>query len=265
MRRLAGMMALIVLLFAPGARAQDTTAPARAALTPTGTLRVALLTLPHMAVRDPLTGQYKGVNPDLGRELARRLGVTAEFIAVGSNIAAVDEIKGGRADVTFLVALPELTKQIDFGPAYIQYETTFLVPANSSIRSFSDVDRAELRVVAPAPSAIATEIGRRFKTAKLIGVPIATASARRVADMLRNGEADAYTNLTHLLSLAQPGLPDWRLLPGSYMTPVFSMGFAKDRPAGADYANRFIEDVKRDGFIEKAIARANLKGAAVAK
>jgi len=83
--------------------------------------------------------------------------------------------------------------------------------------------------------------------------------------MLRNGEADAYSNLTHLLSLAQVDLPEWRLLPGSYLTPVFSMGFPKDRPAGADYANRFVEDIKRNGFIEKAIARANLKGAAAAK
>jgi polar amino acid transport system substrate-binding protein len=263
--RFAGIMALTVVLLVEATWAQDATAPARTALAPTGTLRVALLTLPHMAVRDLSTGQYKGVNADLGRELARRLGVTAEFIAVGSNVAAVDEIKGGRADVTFLVALPELTTQIDFGPAYIAYETTFLVPQRSSIRSFADLNHAGLRVVAPEPSAIATEIGRRFKTVSLIGVPIATTSARRVADMLRNGEADAYSNLTHLLSLAQAELPDWRLLPGSYMTPVFSMGFAKDRPAGADYANRFIEDVKRDGFIEKAITRANLKGAAVAK
>src|SRR5262249_5117400 len=30
-----------------------------------------------------------------------------------------------------------------------------------------------------------------------------------------------------LLSLAQADLPDWGLLPRSYMTPVFSMGFAK--------------------------------------
>jgi polar amino acid transport system substrate-binding protein len=247
------------------ARAQDTQAPARAALAPTGAFRVALLTLPHMAVKDSSTGQFNGVNADLGRELARQLGVAVEFIAVDSNIAAVDEVKNGRADVTFLVALPELATQINFGAAYIQYETTFLVPTNSSIRSFPDVDRAGLRVVAPEPSAIATEIGRRFKNAKLIGVPIATASARRVVDMLRNGEADAYSNLTHLLSIAQTDLPEWQLLPGSYMTPVFSMGFPKDRPADANYANRFIEDMKRDGFIEKAIARASLKGAAVAK
>lgn len=265
MRRFAGIIALTVALLVPAAWAQDNTAPARAALAPTGTLRVALLTLPHMAIRDSSDGQFKGVNADLSRELARQLGVPVEFIEVRSNIAAVDEVKKGRADVTFLVALPDLVTQVDFGAAYIQYETTFLVPANSSIRSFADVDRANLRVVAPEPSAIATEIGRRFKSAKLVGVPIATASARRVADMLRNGEADAYSNLTHLLSLAQTDLPEWRLLPGSYMTPVFSIGFSKDRPASADYANRFVEDMKRNGFIEKAIARANLKGAAVAK
>lgn len=68
------------------------------------------------------------------------------------------------------------------------------------------------------------------------------------------GEADAYSNLTHLLSLAQTDLPGWRLLPGSYMAPVFSIGFSKPRSGSAEYANRFAQDMKRNGFIEKAIA-----------
>jgi hypothetical protein len=47
------------------------------------------------------------------------------------------------------------------------------------------------------------------------------------------------------------------------MMPVFSMGYPKDRPAGASYANGFIEEMKRSGFIQQAIERADLKGAVV--
>jgi hypothetical protein len=32
---------------------------------------------------------------------------------------------------------------------------------------------------------------------------------------------------------------------------------------GADYANQFIEEMKKSGFIQQAIERANLKGAVV--
>ena len=58
-------------------------------------------------------------------------------------------------------------------------------------------------------------------------MPIAIGSANRVVEMLKNGEADAYSNLTHLLSLTQTDLPGWRIVPGSYMMTVFSIGYPK--------------------------------------
>ena len=63
-----------------------------------------------------------------------------EFATANSNSAAVDQVKNNQADLTFLVGLPALAAQIDFGAAYIAYETTVLVPANSPIRSLDDVD-----------------------------------------------------------------------------------------------------------------------------
>jgi ABC-type amino acid transport substrate-binding protein len=47
-------------------------------LAPTGKLRVALLPLPHIAVRDKDTGDFKGVVVDLSRELAKRLDVPVD-------------------------------------------------------------------------------------------------------------------------------------------------------------------------------------------
>jgi ABC-type amino acid transport substrate-binding protein len=114
-------------------------------------------------------------------------------------------------------------------------------------------------------SAIATAISQAFKSVKLIGVPIATSSALRVVEMLRNGEVDAYSNLTHLLSLTKPNLPDWRIVPGSYMMTTFSIGYPKDRPIGDAFANKVIEEMKENGFIQKAIDGAKLKGAIVPK
>jgi polar amino acid transport system substrate-binding protein len=252
-------------VFGSAVAAQDLPEQARAALAPTGKLRVALLPLPHMALRDQSTGQFTGVIVDLGRELAKRLNVPVEFAEANSNVAAVDHVRNGLADVTFLVGLPALAAQIDFGPAYIGYETTFLVPGNSLIKSFDDIDRAGHRIIAPAPSAIATTLGQAFKNVRVIGVPIAMGSAQRVIEMLKNGEADAYSNLTHLLSLTQANLPGWRIVPGSYMITAFSIGYPKDRPAGANYANKFIQEMKDNGFIQQAIDLANLKGAVVPK
>jgi polar amino acid transport system substrate-binding protein len=256
-------VAMAVLLLGNEAVAQDLSARARDALAPSGKLRVALLPLPHMAVRDQATGQFTGVIVDLGQELAKRLAVPVEFKAASSNLAAVDQVRSGQADVTFLVSLPPLAAQIDFGPAYIAYETSFLVRADSPIRGLDGFDGAGQRIIVPEKSAIEARLSQTLKNTKLIGVPIAIGSAQRVVEMLNNGEADAYSNLTHLLSLTQMSLPGWRILRGSYMLTTFSVGYPKNRPAGAEYIGKFIEETKANGFIQKAIQRGKLEGAVV--
>ena len=265
MKWLSRFIVFAVASSGSGAGAQDAAAQARADLAPTGKLRVALLPLPHIAVRDKETGQFSGVVADLSRELAKRLNVPVEFTTVNSNTVAVDQVKNGQADFTFLVGLPALATQIDFGAAYIEYETSFLVPAKSPIRGLDDIDAPGFRIIVPEKGVAQAKLSQTLKNVKLIGVPIAIGSANRVVEMLKNGEADAYSNLTHLLSLTQTDLPGWRIVPGSYMMTVFSIGYPKDRSAGATYANQFIEEVKKNGFIQQAIERANIKGALVPK
>ena len=216
-----------------------------------------------MALRDQLTGQFTGVIVDVGRELGKRLDVPVEFAAANSNVAAVEQVRNGRADVTFLVSLPALAAQIDFGTRYIEYETSYLVPTNSSIHTLADVDAPGRRIIIPGNSAIEEKLSQILKHAQLIGMPIAIGSAQRVVEMLKNGEADAYSNLTHLLSVTQVSLPEWRILPGSYMRTAFSVGYQKGRPQGANYANAFVEELKANGFIQRAIERAKLRGAVV--
>jgi polar amino acid transport system substrate-binding protein len=71
------MLGLLVI-----SRAASSSAPtqnARQALAPTGKLRVGLqLGSPHNVIRDSVSGEMKGVGFDLGRELARRIGVPFE-------------------------------------------------------------------------------------------------------------------------------------------------------------------------------------------
>ena len=139
------------------------------------------------------------------------------------------------------------------------------MPANSPIRGLDDIDAPGFRIIVPEKGVAEAKLSQTLKNVKLIGVPIAIGSANRVVEMLKNGEADTYSNLTHLLSLTQTDLPGWRIVPGSYMMTVFSIGYPKGRPAGATYANQFIEEMKKSGFIQQAIERANLKGAVVPK
>jgi len=79
------------------------TPEARQALAPTGPLRVGLqLGSPHNVVRDPVTGDMKGVGFDLGRELASRMGVAFQPVMYPSVGALLDAGKAGAWDVAFV-------------------------------------------------------------------------------------------------------------------------------------------------------------------
>jgi polar amino acid transport system substrate-binding protein len=195
--------------------------------------------------------------------LAAKLGVAAAFSTAKTPADAVDQVANGHADITFLVNLSARSAQIDFGPTYIGYETTFLVPESSALHSFNDINVPGRRIIAPEKSAISAELARAFKNVTTVDVPVAVGASDRVIKMLMTGEADGYTNLTHLLWLTKRQLPGWRIVPGSYMMTTFSIAYSRAKPAGASYANQFVHEMKKNGFIQKAIERANLQGAAV--
>jgi polar amino acid transport system substrate-binding protein len=233
----------------------------RAELAPSGKLRVILFPLPIIATKDGSTGVLSGVPVDLATELGKRLGVPVEITAADNPAATVDAVKNGTADLTFLVNLPVRAALIDFGPSYIGYEATYLAPAHSPIKSADDVDKVGRRILVPEKSAIDATLGKSLKHAQLIGLPIG--SLQRATEMLAGNEADAYSDLHHLLSLMQRNLPGSRITPGSYMTTELQIAFGKNKSAAAQYVTDFVVEMKANGFLKDAIRRAGLRGARV--
>src|SRR6185436_18498874 len=85
-----------VLGFAPGAHAQ-TAAEATRQFAPSGKLRVGVLMLSYFAVEQ--NGQVEGWSPDIGIELARRLGVPPELVPIRNPADMIEAFKGGKIDV----------------------------------------------------------------------------------------------------------------------------------------------------------------------
>src|SRR5690349_23811225 len=79
----------------------------RKRLGPTGKLRVALYTgAPASIVRGATPDDSKGVGFDLGKELARRIGVPFEPVVYPSPGAIMDGLKAVEWDVTFFGPTP---------------------------------------------------------------------------------------------------------------------------------------------------------------
>jgi polar amino acid transport system substrate-binding protein len=244
--------------------AGSTSAPtqeARQALAPTGKLRVGLqLGSPHNVIRDSASGDMKGVGFDLGRELARRMGVPFEPITYPSVGAVLDAGKAGAWDVAFVGFSPARAKEWDFTGLHMEVEFGYLVPAGSSISTMADVDRSGIRVAVQEKSQPDVFVSRTLKNAEVVRAP----SLAGTVEMLKSRRADAIFSIKPSLFEASNQLPGSRVLEGRPGIDPHAMVMPKGREVGLAYARQFIEHAKSEGLVKAAIERVGMRGAVVA-
>jgi polar amino acid transport system substrate-binding protein len=223
-------------------------------------LRVGIWTVPFFAQQRG--GELEGLIPDLGRELARRVGVPAALTGFHDPGSLTQAFRAGALDVTFVGVTADRAEAMDFGPVVFEIQTSYLVPASSRFVSVGEVDRAGVRIAVPSPSAQETHLKKAATHARLIPVP--PERPRAALDLLAAGEADAFSHVAPMLAVALDGLPGSRILTGSYYNVPIAIGVAKDRgTAAADFARSFVEEAKASGFLQAAIERAGVKGIVV--
>jgi polar amino acid transport system substrate-binding protein len=256
-----GMAGLALFVLSSGAMANDITPIVRSELAPTGKLRVGLnhgnflLVTPGSSATEP-----RGVAPDLGRELARRVGVPVEFLKFDTAGKMADAVRTGGWDVAFLGAEPQRASEIAFTAAYLEIPATYLVPAGSPIRTIADVDREGVRIAVADKSAYDLFLSRHIARARLVRAPGLDASFEVfVADKL-----EALAGLRPRLLMDVEKLPGARILDGQFTAVQQAIGTPRSREAGAAYLRAFVEEAKAAGLVAEAIARNGVRGVSVA-
>jgi len=250
-----------LLLMAAGPSTPEVPPSARAELTPTGTLRAGInYGNVILARKDPATGELSGVAIDLAGELSRRLDVPITIVGFDTVGAMVDGAKAGAWDIAFLGSDPARAGEITFTAAYLKLQATYLVPAGSSIRSVTDVDREGVRVAAPARANYELFLTRNLKRAQLVRGQGADAAV----ELLAKGQAEALAGLRQALMWVAAKLPGSRLLDGQFMAVQQSMGVPNGRAAAAKYLRGFVEEAKASGLVARAIEKTGAAGVSVA-
>ncbi|MBI3714538.1 MAG: transporter substrate-binding domain-containing protein [Betaproteobacteria bacterium] len=231
-------------------------------LAPTGKLRVGLYAgTPTSLLVDAAPEARRGVGHDLGRALARELGVPFEPVVLANNAEVLAAVTAGRVDVIFTNATTERARDMDFSPICLEIELGYLVPKGSPLAALADIDRAGVRVGVTAKSSSEGRLKREFKQASVIGA----ATVKAGIGMLAAGEIDAYaTNKPTLYEMGDQ-LPGSRVLEGRWGMEAMALGIPKGRDAGMPWLRRFVEKTKAEGLISAAIQRAGLRGAIEAK
>jgi polar amino acid transport system substrate-binding protein len=235
-------------------------AAVRSELVPTGTLRVGVNMGNFLLTRKEPNGESAGIVFDLGRELASRLGVPVQFVEYENPGKLADAAKSGAWDVGFLGAEPQRAQEIDFTAAYVEIESTYLVPAGSTIQAIEEVDRDGVRIAISERSAYDLYLTRTLKHAQLVRERGADAVFKRFVD----DKLEALASLRPRLITDQARLPGSRILEGNFTSVQQASGTPKGRPAAFQYLRDFIEDVKASGLVARLIEKNNVQGLTVA-
>jgi polar amino acid transport system substrate-binding protein len=234
---------------------------AKQELAPGGKLRVGLNYGNFLLVlKDNPDGSPRGIAPDLGRELGKRLGVPVEFVKFAQAGQLADGVRDGKCEVGFLGAEPQRANEIAFTKAYLEIPVTFLVPAGSKIRSIADVDREGVRISVSARSAYDLYLSRTLKHAKLLRVEGIDASY----EQFKKDGLEVLAGLKPRLVSDAEKLPGSRVLDGQVTGVQQAVGVPKKHESAAKFTREFVEEIKRSGLVAKTIEKHGVKGVTVA-
>jgi polar amino acid transport system substrate-binding protein len=236
--------------------------PSRAELAPTGKLRVGINSGNFLLVlEDGPDGEPRGIAPDLGREIGRRLGVPVEFVRFQQAGQLADGAKEGLWDIGFLGSEPQRSAEIAFSPAYLEIPVTYLVLSGSPIRTLADVDREGLRIAVSEKSAYDLFLSRTLKHAKLVRAQGIEGSYR----LFLAEKLDALAGLKPRLVADAERLPGSRVLDGQVTGVQQSIGAPRGRgEAAAQYLREFVEEAKTSGLIAQIIEAHGVRGVTLA-
>ena len=232
-------------------------------LAPTGRLRGGVVLAPERSaffVIKDASNTLRGVTVDLLRGFADALKLPLQLHIYQNSGQLTDALAHADRDIAFMPQDAMRAKKVDFGPAYCLIESTYLVPAGSSIKSIEEINRPGVRIVAIANTTTMRSACRTAPQAHVEEV----ASVERMIDMARNGEGDAFALSQDSFAMLLSGLPGARVLPGHFQQTGIGVAVPKGRPAALKLASELLQEAKASGAVRRALDAAGFRDTGVA-
>ena len=229
----------------------------KSTLAPTGVLRVGVyLGSPTSLVRVGPSGESFGIALELGKALGQQLGVPVQVIEFPLVAEVIVAIKDEKVDMTFTNATAARAKEIDFTAPLVQLELGILVPTNSSIKNFGDVDKQGVRLGVSQGSSSQSVLGQRLKQTMIVPVP----SLEVAASKLQNNELDAFATNKGILFELNEKLSGFQVLQDRWGLENLAIAIPKGREDALPFLNVFAQKVRESGLLDLMAKRAGLRG-----
>ncbi len=230
-------------------------------LAPQGVLRAGInFGNPVIAQRDAAGGEPRGVGPALARELANRLRVPLRYVGFETAGKMADAVRDGAWDVAFLAIDPERATDIAFTDAYVHIEGTYLVREASPLRAPGDFDRDGVRIAVGLKTAYDLYLTRHLQHAQLVRAE----SSPAAIDRFLEHSLEAAAGVRQPLIAAAKRHQGLRVIDASFMVIRQAAGVPRERTAASAYLTAFIEEMKRSGFVARALQESGVGDVSVA-
>jgi len=190
-----------------------------------------------------------GFDIDLGREIAKRMGVEIEWVEIEFK-GIIAGLKSGRADllITAMTKTPERAEQIDFSTSYYNSGDGAAVPEDSDIAAKEDL------------------------VGKVVGVQIGSSGERFARGMkgiteiksydtillalkdLENGRSDAVVNSLPSIKYSVRGMKGLKVLDPWSFSEV-GINTRKEDAELLEVINKHLADLKHEGFLDNLDAK----------
>lgn len=218
-------------------------------LAPAGVLRAAL-NLGNPVLVQGTSAAPAGVTVDIGREVAARLGVPAEFRCFTAARDSFEAAAAGEADICFLAIEPARAARIAFTAPYVLIEGVYAVPAGSQLSSADEVDRPGVRIGVKLGSGYDLFLTRTLRHATVVRGTEGTAE-------FVSGNLEAAAGVREPMTEFVAAHPGYRLIEGRFMEIRQAVGTAKTkRGETIRFLRDLVEELKATGFVADSLRRS---------
>jgi polar amino acid transport system substrate-binding protein len=222
-------------------------------LAPAGVLRASInLGNPVLAQGTP--SAPSGVTVDIARLVAARLGVPVELACFSAARDSLAALLSGQAAIGFLGIDPARAAELAFTPPYVLIEGVYAVPADSPLRSVTDVDAPGVRVGVKRGSAYDLHLTRTLSHATVVRGDEGTA-------VFASEGLEAAAGIRAPVTAFVASHPGLRLIGDAFMQIQQAAAVARDKsPATVAFLSSLVEELRASGFIADALSRSGQTG-----
>ena len=226
-------------------------------LSSNGVLRAAINMSNFLLVTDKTKeGTPIGVSPDMAKELANKLDLQLKLIPYDTPGEIADDAGNDNWDICNIGAEPQRAEKINFSAAYAEIQATYLIPPNSKLQNISEVDKTGNKIAVASRTAYGLWLERNIHNAELIQVE----GVGNSFDVFSNENLDALAGLRPALIDDVKKITGAKILEGQFMSVQQAIGTSNKNIKSSIYIAKFVEEMKKNGFVQKLIDKHNVNG-----